>query len=178
MVSVVHADTMLVIESPSKGSVNQGVGTIRGWALSGDPIVVLRMSIDGKEWQKLPRGGTRYDIDDVWGDLFPDALSSGFSSTFNWGKLDPGIPHTITVQILTAGGEVDEQTVDFYVTRLNPADKWRKSADLQFAFYQEADNGFVIENVLIGDTLYDTLQFEWNNASQKFEMVEIVELKF
>ena len=178
LVSTVQADTLLVVEGPAKGSTNQGVGTIRGWALADDPIVVLRMSIDGAEWQRLPRGGTRYDIDDVWGDIFPDALTSGFSATFNWGKLDPGVEHSITVQILTSGGGVDEQTNYFYVSRLNPSDKWKKSIDMQFTFYGGTDTGFTIENALIGDTLYDSITFEWSNVTQKFEMVDIVELKF
>ena len=166
-------ETLLHIEAPAEEATVQGVATIRGYALATDPIVALRYRIDDKEWQPLPYGAMRGDIDSVFYGRYHDTLYSGFSTTTSWNLVDPDVPHTLTVQMLTQSGQFDEATTSFWTTRFNPLDGWWKAVSLEFADFYATENGFALNNVRVGETLYPEIRFEWNNKTQNFTIEEI-----
>jgi len=171
--NVASADVLVNIESPSVGSTEQGVGVIRGFALADDEISIVRYSIDNTSWRAMPYGSGRADVGDVYGDKFPNAYNSGFASTQYWGLLDPGMEHSLTVQVMTASGEVGEHTVFFDVTRFTPGGGWEKSVGMEFSEYVVGKEGFTLYNLRVGDVLYKAVTFEWSNATQGFVIKDI-----
>lgn len=93
------------LESPAQGSVESGIGLIRGWSCTNSTITV---AIDN--FSALPAGGgtARNDTLGVCGDA-----NNGFGLTFNWGLLGDG-PHTL--RALADGVEFAQVT--FTVTTL------------------------------------------------------------
>ena len=172
------ADSVLVLEAPQEYSVQQGVTTIRGYALADAPIVQVRMSIDEGEWQTIPHGGKRDDVAAQYFGKFADVEGSGFSATISWRKYDPEVDHEIVIQMLALDGEVAETYAMFNTARLNPVDEWEKRAVLEFSAYKPTEGGYILTNLIIGETLYDSIEFQWNNRTQNFSIINVVRTKF
>jgi len=165
-------ETLVFIESPAASSTNQGVGVIRGFILADDEISIVRYSIDGQAWKALPYGSPRGDVGAAYPE-FPNSDNSGFAATQYYGLLDPGLEHQLTVQIMTASGEVGEATSFFHVTRFDQGGKWWKDAGMEFTEYEPMKDGFVLYNLRIGENLYKAVTFEWSNATQNFVIIGI-----
>ena len=172
MIAPVLSDTLVVIEAPKQHSTAQGVGLIRGFALADDEISIVRYSIDGREWKAMPYGSGRADIGDAYPE-FPNADNSGFAYTQYWGLLDPGVEHELTVQIITASGEVGEATTVFNTTRFDQGGSWWKDVGMEFSEYEVGKEGFTRYNLRVGDALYKAVTFEWSNATQNFIIVGV-----
>ena len=173
-----EAEIVAVLETPAEVTVSQGVSVVRGFVVSDTPVVLVRMSIDEGEWLSVPYGSTRKDVAAVYADAFPDAENSGFSSTVNWRHFDPQVIHTILLQAISVTGEVAEVEREFLTTRLNPLDDFMKEADLKFSSYEAIPGGFSLRGVFLGGTLYEEIQFEWNNATQNFTLTKILYARF
>ena len=93
------AGVSALLENPSLGSAQSGVGVISGWACEAGEIVI---ELDGMPL-KAGYGTTREDTRSVCGDA-----SNGFSLLWNWNNLGAG---THTVQALIDGVEFANTTV-------------------------------------------------------------------
>ena len=97
-----------ILENPSLGSAQSGVGVISGWACEAGEIVI---ELDGRPLQ-AGYGTTREDTRGVCGDA-----NNGFSLLWNWNNLGPG-PHT--VRALLDGQEFAATTVRVTTLREDP----------------------------------------------------------
>ena len=172
MSSLVAAKTIIVIEEPRQDEVAQGVGNIRGFVVSDDQVLIAKYYINGVDKGTIPFGGKRGDVSTKYPG-YPTALESGFSTVFNWGLLDDDLVNEITIQVLTSKGDVYEESVLFDVVRFNGQKDWVTDAVVDFANIVPTDNGFMLENVMVGDVVYKQIEFEWNSATQSFSIVEI-----
>ena len=93
------AGVSALLENPSLGSAQSGVGVISGWACEAGEIVI---ELDGMPLQ-AGYGTTREDTRSVCGDT-----NNGFSLLWNWNNLGVG-PHT--VRALIDGQEFANTTV-------------------------------------------------------------------
>ena len=93
------AGVSAILENPSLGSAQSGLGAISGWACEAGEIVI---ELDGMPLQ-AGYGTTREDTRSVCGDT-----DNGFSLLWNWNNLGPG-PHT--VRALLDGQEFANTTV-------------------------------------------------------------------
>ena len=88
-----------ILENPSLGSAQSGVGVISGWACEAEEIVI---ELDGTPLQAA-YGTVREDTRSVCGDT-----DNGFSLLWNWNNLGAG---THTVRALIDGNEFANTTV-------------------------------------------------------------------
>ena len=93
------ADVSAILENPSLGSAQSGVGVISGWACEAGEIII---ELDGIPL-KAGYGTTREDTQRVCGDA-----DNGFSLLWNWNNLGAG---THTVRALIDGQEFANTTV-------------------------------------------------------------------
>ena len=93
------AGVSAVLENPSLGSAQSGVGVISGWACEAEEIVI---ELDGKPL-KAAYGTVREDTRSVCGDT-----NNGFSLLWNWNNLGAG---THTIRALIDGQEFANTTV-------------------------------------------------------------------
>ena len=93
------AGVSAILENPSLGSAQSGLGVISGWACEASEIVI---ELDGMPLQ-AGYGTTREDTRNVCGDA-----DNGFSLLWNWNNLGPG---THTVRALIDGQEFANTTV-------------------------------------------------------------------
>ena len=93
------AGVSAILENPSLGSAQSGVGVISGWACEAGEIVI---ELDGTPLQAA-YGTVREDTRSVCGDI-----NNGFSLLWNWNNLGAG-PHT--VRALIDGVEFANTTV-------------------------------------------------------------------
>ena len=70
------------LESPTQGSLESGIGLIRGWVCQAG---VVEIQIDGGARARAAYGATRGDTVDTCGDA-----DNGFGYTFNWNRLGNG----------------------------------------------------------------------------------------
>lgn len=169
MVSVVSADTYVVIENPRNGEVMQGVGTIQGWVATTDKIVAAKYFIDGKDKGNIAFQIKRQDVENA----LPDFDANGFSSTYYYGLLDDDTEHTVVIQVLTDQGEVIEVGSKFGVARFDVGQTWDKAPVMGYSMYEPTDTGFILHDVVMNTVFYESIVFDWNNATQNFTIVEI-----
>ena len=93
------AGVSAILENPSLGSAQSGVGAISGWACEAEEIVI---ELDGMPLQ-AGYGTTREDTRSVCGDT-----NNGFSLLWNWNNLGAG---THTVRALIDGQEFANTTI-------------------------------------------------------------------
>lgn len=172
LASVASAEIIISIEEPVQDGVHQGIGNIRGWAVSDAPIIATRHYINGVDKGTIPYGGRRGDVGARFPE-WPDADLSGFSRTFAWSLLDDDRENEVTVQFLNSNGEIAEQSVSFRTARFNGQTEFEKTAVLDFASFLPSENGFILENVLLNGVFYPEVTWEWSNDSQKFEIVNV-----
>ena len=80
------SDLQVAIDQPIRNEVHSGIGMVRGWAVSSEPIERVKIYIDGTYRFDVPHGDRRNEL----AKRFPDnerASESGFSSAFNWNQL-------------------------------------------------------------------------------------------
>ena len=102
------AGVSALLENPSLGSAQSGVGVISGWACEAGEIVI---ELDGMPL-KAGYGTTREDTRSVCGDA-----NNGFSLLWNWNNLGAG---THTVRALLDGVEFADTTVRVTTLREEP----------------------------------------------------------
>jgi len=153
------------LESPSDGISVSGVQAIYGWALDEDAISQTELFIDGVYAGRIPHGGLRQDI----GELFPghpNARHSGFAWNLDYSKLAPG-EHSIQVKVHSGSGKVLDFDSSVFVKKFHgqevegivPGAAWLSDIDIT------------------ADRLTKTydLRLEWSAAFQAFRISDIEE---
>jgi hypothetical protein len=116
-----HAAPGLVaaFESPEEAQAVSGIGLSRGWAFAeqtDDFVAEVRLLIDGTLATPVPCCSTRTDVAAAFPAL-PNALSSGWGITFNYGVLSSGF-HALGVQIRSSAGDLLTLSRGLTVVRL------------------------------------------------------------
>lgn len=133
-----------VAETPAEGSIQSGIGLIRGWACDARSVSV---QFDNLPPIEMAYGTTRLDTLPVCGDA-----NNGYGAVFAWGSLGEG-PHQM--QTLIDGGVVS--TVEFEVSGLG--EPFIKGLAGEYELDQFPEAG---ESVLV----------RWSEADQNFIVVE------
>lgn len=106
-------------ESPEEAQAVSGIGLTRGWAFTeqtDDSVAEVRLLIDGTLGTLVPCCSTRTDVAAAFPAL-PNALSSGWGITFNYGVLSSGF-HALGVQIRSFAGDLFTLSRGMTVVRL------------------------------------------------------------
>lgn len=132
-------------ETPAAGSIQSGVGVIRGWACDAKRVEV--------QFDDLPRidvsyGTTRNDTQVICGDS-----NNGYGMVFAWGLLGIG-PHTMTTFV----DDREVARVDFDV------------AGLDSPFVKDIEGTYELEDFPAPG---ETAVVRWSEADQNFIIVEI-----
>lgn len=169
-------DLQAVLESPSMGSTASGISIIRGWAFppSGRTIESVQLFVDGNFFQSIPCCSNRQDV----ADAFPgeaNAKNSGFGVTFNYGRLAPG-EHTIEVSVKDSSN-APALVLRSQIIVVTPAgfeflDEFDfSSADFRIDGEELVLRGVKIRSKASHQTSFRILHFQWNIASQNFNLV-------
>lgn len=165
------SDLRVAIEEPSAGGMHSGIGMIRGWAVSSDPIESVEVFVDGEYLFDIPHGGKRRDVGSIFEEI-PNSDQSGYASAVNFSGLDKG-DHDLLIRVTDSFGSVVERSVEFGVTRF---EKSYISADdyveLGWAGISALGRGINIRGAWIGEQTYD-ITLEWRSKSQRFEITSI-----
>lgn len=165
-------DLRLAIEEPIVSGVHSGIGMVRGWAVSSNPIQRVEVFVDDKYRFDIPHGGLRADVGKRF-EKIENADLSGYASPVNFNGLGKG-EHTLLVRVTDAFGSVQERSVDFSVTTFQ---KGYISADetveLGWATNITAlGDSVTIQGATIGGGKYD-ITLTWRTSSQSFELTRI-----
>jgi len=165
------SDLKVVIEEPSLGGIHSGIGMVRGWAVSSNPVERVEVFIDQEYQFDIPHGGFRPDVGNIFEEI-ENADRSGYASAVNYSGLDRG-EHTLTVRVTDAFGSVKERHATFGVTRF---EEGFISAQTAFELGWSRVSGFgktlVIRGAVVNGKHYD-LWLEWRTATQGFEITRI-----
>ena len=164
-------DLRVSVEEPLQDTAHSGIGAIRGWAVSSDPIDRIEVFIDGVYRFDIPYGGLRREIGKAFPDIEGSELS-GYASSVNFNGLSKG-NHTLVVQVTDVFGSVVTRSVKFNVTYF---DKGYLSAsdviELGWSNIQGLGDNISIEGARVDGEIYD-IELKWRTKSQGFEIVRI-----
>jgi len=164
------ADMLVYLEEPAHGGTASGVGNVRGWAVSLQPIQRMDLYIDGSLAFTVPYGGSRSDVGAAYAS-YPESTNSGFSMAYNFGLLSAG-SHTFLTRALDDAGNVTDATATFNVVRF-PNSFIADAADVSLvgasATIVDA-NTLRLDNVMVQGVSYN-LTLRWNTATQGFALV-------
>jgi len=152
------------LENPSEGQKVSGITTIHGWAIDGTKVTKVELFVDGTYAGDIPYGGSREDVRDVY-PQYPNADLSGFGMIMNYSILSPG-SYNIVVRLNNQDGQTKDLASAVTVVRFHG----------DFAT-QVTPDSFWLNNVNVtieGVTRTYDIQVQWFNASQGFEIKEIV----
>ncbi len=183
-----NQDVLLTIEEPRAQGIHSGIGLIRGWALVPPPrsIERIEVTIDGVFLSLpeaiVPYGGTRRDVDAVYGADYPEALNSGYAMAFNYANLTPG-EHRIRVRAVDSAGDYLDKVLDFRSIRFSdetfvPGGRMSlpgfalQDLRIEDAAAAAASGVTTLPLNVLGDSSY-TLQLGWVDAAQQFALVGI-----
>ena len=161
----------LNVDEPANLSAQSGVGMIRGWALSGEPIDRIEVFIDGNYMFDIPYGDLRLDV----AAKFPDmegADKSGFSIPFRFSSLAAG-QHLLDVVVVDDFGRRSERSAKFDVVRFEQGYVGQKDTpNMDWSYSSAVGRTISVRGVVIGDASY-RVDLQWQTRSQKFEIVNI-----
>jgi hypothetical protein len=162
-------DMIVNLEEPVHGGTASGVGNVRGWAVSLQPIQRMDLYIDGSLAFTVPYGGSRSDVGTAY-PSYPGSMNSGFSMAYNFGLLSAG-SHTFLTRALDNAGNVKDAAATFNVVRF-PSSFIANAADVSLlgasATIIDA-NTLRLNNVLVQGVSYN-LTLRWNTATQGFAL--------
>ena len=165
------SEMRVAIEEPIMGLTHSGIGSIRGWAISGEAITKVEIFIDGIFAFEAPYGGPRGDVGSAYPEI-ADSHRSGFSVAFNFNSLDIG-PHDIAVIAQDDAGRIKQASANFEVVSF-------KSEFLAAPLGVTLDDGscaisrdeISITDALVNGSAYD-IWLKWRPSSQAFEIEKI-----
>ena len=165
------SDLRVAIEEPVMGGVHSGVGLIRGWAVSSNPIERVEVYVDDEYRFDIPYGGLRDDVGSVFSDI-PNSNESGYATAVNFSALDKG-EHALTIRVTDSFGSAIERTTQFEATRfdkpfLGPDD----AVELGWSRVTGMGDTLSVREALI-DGEYYNMTLQWRTASEAFEIVYI-----
>jgi len=165
-------DLRLAIEEPSAGAMHSGIGMVRGWAVSSNPIERVEVFVDDEYRFDIPYGGLRRDVGNLFQNI-ENSEKSGYASAVNFNGLGQG-DHTLRVRVTDTFGSVKERDVEFGVTRFQ---KGFISADdiIELGWTTDISalgQRITIRGATIAEGRYD-ITLEWRTSSQAFEITSI-----
>ena len=164
-------DLRLAVEEPSVGGMHSGIGMVRGWAVSSNPIERVEVFVDGKYRFDIPYGGLRRDVGNLF-EKIENADHSGYASAVNFNGLGKG-EHILLVRATDAFGSVTERSVEFGVTRFQKGFiSANDTIELGWAGISGLGGGLTIQGAVIDGEDYD-ISLEWRTATQGFEITRI-----
>lgn len=159
------------LDEPANGSVQSGVGMIRGWAVSSEAINRVEVHIDGEYAFDIPYGDPRPDVKSK----FPEnenAGTSGFSVPFRFSGLSEGA-HEIAVTVVDRFGQREERRSTFEVARFEKGYIGQKDTpNMDWSYASTRGDSIFVTGVGVGGEGYN-VQLQWQTRSQKFEVVKI-----
>jgi hypothetical protein len=129
-------------ESPREGSIQSGIGVIRGWVCDARQISI---TIDGKTSINAAYGTSREDTLTICGDS-----NNGYGIVFNWNLLSDG-PHTMA--IIADGSGI--KTVNFTTVTLGEE------------FFSNLERQMQINDFPISG---ESVTVEWSEPDQNFKI--------
>lgn len=167
------SDLRVAIEEPVMGGVHSGVGLIRGWAVSSNPIERVEVYVDDEYRFDVPYGGLRDDVGSVFPDI-PNSNESGYATAVNFSALDKG-EHALTIRVTDRFGSIKERTTRFEAARFHkPFLGSDTTMELGWARVDGTSDKITILGALIDDEYYNVV-LQWRTSSQSFEIVYIDE---
>lgn len=170
---------ILKFEEPINGRVSNGIANVRGWIVSDIPITRIDLYLDGALVGVIPYGGKRPLVGNAY-PSFPNSDKSGFSMVYGFSNLSHSA-HSMTVKAYAADTLIAEQTNTFTVAGFDSAFiEPRSPIDLSevsftspsLGHHKEGLKHFYMNGAILDGVAYDLL-FEWNSATQKFEITEV-----
>jgi len=159
------------LDEPLNRGTQSGVGMIRGWVVSEEPVDRIEVYLDGEYAFDIPYGDPRPDV----GAKFPDsetAATSGFSVPYRFSALPAG-EHTVDVVVVDRFGNRAERSSSFEVVRFQKG--YIGTADtpnMDWSYASAFGKSITVRGVSIGGVSYD-IELQWQTRSQKFEIVKI-----
>ncbi|MGB0156470.1 MAG: hypothetical protein ACPF86_04270 [Luminiphilus sp.] len=159
------------LDEPLNRSTQAGVGMIRGWVVSEEPVERIEVHLNGEYAFDIPYGDPRPDV----GAKFPDsetAATSGFSVPYRFSALPSG-EHTVDVVVVDRFGNRAERSSSFEVVRFQKG--YIGTADtpnMDWSYASALGKSITVRGVSIGGVSYD-IELQWQTRSQKFEIVKI-----
>jgi len=169
-------DIRLAVDEPSPGGIHTGIGNVRGWAISSNPIERVEIFIDGAYQFDIPHGGARGDVGNAFPDIENSALS-GYAAAVNYNNLAPG-EHELVVRATDSFGSTIERTIDFEVIRFEKS--FISAADdfeLGWAGLTALGSTITIYGAVIDEHRYN-LTLQWRTNTQGFEIIRIQKLEY
>jgi hypothetical protein len=165
-------DLRLAIEEPNAGGMHSGIGMVRGWVVSSNPIERVEVFVDDEYRFDIPYGGLRRDVGNLFQNI-ENSEKSGYASAVNFNGLGQG-DHTLRVRVTDTFGSVKERDVEFGVTRFQ---KGFISADdiIELGWTTDISalgQRITIRGATIAESRYD-ITLEWRTSSQAFEIISI-----
>ena len=162
------------LDEPLNRGTQSGVGMIRGWVVSEEPVDRIEVYLDGEYAFDIPYGDPRPDV----GAKFPDiesAGTSGFSVPFRYSALSAG-EHDVEVVAVDRFGNRSERSAVFDVVRFHKGYiGGTDTPNLDWSYSSTLGDTITLSGVSIGDVGY-TIKLKWIAKSQKFEVISIERL--
>ena len=168
-------DIRLAVDEPSPGGIHTGIGNVRGWAISSNPIERVEIFIDGAYQFDIPHGGARGDVGNAFPDIENSALS-GYAAAVNYNNLAPG-EHELVVRATDSFGSTIERTIDSEVIRFEKSFiSATDDFELGWAGLTALGSTITIYGAVIDEHRYN-LTLQWRTNTQGFEIIRIQKLE-
>jgi hypothetical protein len=169
-------DIRLAVDEPSPGGIHTGIGNVRGWAISSNPIERVEIFIDGAYQFDIPHGGARGDVGNAFPDIENSALS-GYAAAVNYNNLAPG-ERELVVRATDSFGSTIERTIDFEVIRFEKSFiSATDDFELGWAGLTALGSTITIYGAVIDEHRYN-LTLQWRTNTQGFEIIRIQKLEY
>jgi hypothetical protein len=169
-------DIRLAVDEPSPGGIHTGIGNVRGWAISSNPIERVEIFIDGAYQFDIPHGGARGDVGNAFPEIENSALS-GYAAAVNYNNLAPG-EHELVVRATDSFGSTIERTIDFEVIRFEKSFiSATDDFELGWAGLTALGSTITIYGAMIDEHRYN-LTLQWRTNTQGFEIIRIQKLEY
>jgi len=164
-------EVQMRLDEPVNGGSHSGVGMIRGWVVSEEPVDRIEVYLDGEYAFDIPYGDPRPDIAAKFPDNENSALS-GFSVPYRFSALSRG-EHDILVVAVDRFGNRSERSAAFNVARFDRGYVGAANPPrLEWTYASTGSESIYLRRVWVGDASYD-VELKWQPRSQKFEIIEI-----
>lgn len=162
---------LMNLDEPLNRSTQAGVGMIRGWVVSEEPVERIEVHLNGEYAFDIPYGDPRPDV----GAKLPDsetAATSGFSVPYRFSALPAG-DHTVDVVVVDRFGNRTERSSSFEVVRFKKGYiGTTDTPNMDWSYASALGKSITVRGVSIGGVSYD-IELQWQTRSQKFEIVKI-----
>jgi len=137
--------------SPKPNEVVSGIGVIRGWACTDEPVLIGHISykIDDNPIQAIPYGSSRRDTKTVCG----GKVQNGYGAVINWNRFSLG-EHTF--KLFVDGQEVVNQNIVVSGT----GERFLKGLDAEYVLDNFPNAG-------------DKTTVRWSQSAQDFTIVDV-----